>query len=100
MIIAALYGVGAHGITPLEAFAAFSVALVLTTVPLAPGGAGTVDAALIGMLVAFGADYSQAVAADIIWRAFCFFPQMIVGWLAVVFFAIERRIAAKRAAAA
>lgn len=100
VILAALRGVGADGITPLEAFAAFSVALVLTTVPLAPGGAGTVDAALIGMLVAFGADYSQAVAADVIWRAFCFFPQMIIGWGSVGFFVIERRIAARRQAAA
>ena len=99
VIVAALYGVGAEKVTPLEAFAAFSVALVLTTVPLAPGGAGTVDAALIGMLVAFGADYSQAVAVDIIWRAFCFFPQMLIGWLSVGFFVIERRIAARRAAA-
>ena len=98
VIIAALRGVGAEGITVLEIFAAFSVALVLTTVPLAPGGAGTVDAALIGMLVAFGADYSEAVAADVIWRAFCFLPQMLVGWLAVGFFVIQRRIAARRGA--
>lgn len=100
VIIATLYGVGADKVTPLEAFAAFSVALVLTTVPLAPGGAGTVDAALIGMLVAFGADYTQAVAADIVWRAFCFFPQMLVGWGAVAFFSIQQRLARRKAAAA
>jgi len=98
VIIAALRGVGAEGITVLEIFAAFSVALVLTTVPLAPGGAGTVDAALIGMLVAFGADYSAAVAADVIWRAFCFLPQMLIGWIAVGVFALQRRMAARRAA--
>ena len=98
VIIAALRGVGAEGISVLEIFAAFSVALVLTTVPLAPGGAGTVDAALIGMLVAFGADYTEAVAADVIWRAFCFLPQMLIGWIAVGFFVIQRRLAARRAA--
>ena len=91
VIIAALRGVGAEGVTVLEVFVAFSVALLLTTVPLAPGGAGTVDAALIGMLVAFGATYDQAVAADVIWRAFAFFPQMVLGWIAVGFFGIQRR---------
>jgi len=98
VIVAALRGVGAENLTVLEIFTAFSVALVLTTVPLAPGGAGTVDAALIGMLVAFGADYSQAVAADVIWRAFCFLPQMLIGWIAVGVFAVQRRMAARRSA--
>lgn len=92
VIIAALRGVGADSVSVLEVFAAFSVALLLTTVPLAPGGAGTVDAALIGMLVAFGADFDQAVAADVIWRAFCFLPQMVLGWLAVAYFAIRQRM--------
>lgn len=93
VIIAALHGVGAESVSVLEVFAAFSVALLLTTVPLAPGGAGTVDAALIGMLVAFGADFDQGVAADVIWRAFCFLPQMVLGWLAVGYFAIRQRMA-------
>ena len=73
-----------------------SVALLLTTVPLAPGGAGSVDIVLIGMLVAFGADPAQATAVDIVWRAFCFLPQMIVGWIAVLVFIVERRIARHR----
>lgn len=100
VVLAALRGVGADGVTVLEVFAAFSVALLLTTVPLAPGGAGTVDAALIGMLVAFGATFEQAVAADVIWRAFCFLPQMVLGWIAVGYFAIQQRIARRKAAAA
>lgn len=95
VIIAALRGVGADSVSILEVFAAFSVALLLTTVPLAPGGAGTVDAALIGMLVAFGAEFDQAVAADVIWRAFCFLPQMVLGWLAVGYFAVRQRMARK-----
>lgn len=99
VIVAALRGVGADGVTVLEVFVAFSVALLLTTVPLAPGGAGTVDAALIGMLVAFGAQFDQAVAADVIWRAFAFFPQMLLGWIAVGIFGIQQR-RARRAARA
>lgn len=96
VVIAALNGVGATQVSFLEVFVAFSVALLLTTVPLAPGGAGTVDAALIGMLVAFGAEYDQAVAADIIWRAFSYLPQMVLGWLAVGYFAIRQRLARSR----
>ena len=99
VVLAALRGVGAESVTVLEVFAAFSVALLLTTVPLAPGGAGTVDAALIGMLVAFGASFEQAVAADVIWRAFCFLPQMVLGWLAVGYFAIRQRKAKGQSAA-
>lgn len=100
VVLAALNGVGAGNVTVLEVFAAFSVALLLTTVPLAPGGAGTVDAALIGMLVAFGATFEQAVAADVIWRAFCFLPQMVIGWIAVGYFAIRQRLARRKEAAA
>jgi len=98
VIVAALHGVGAANVTVLEIFVAYSVALLLTTVPLAPGGAGTVDAALIAMLVAFGAEFDQAVAADVIWRAFSFLPQMVLGWLAVGYFAIIRRRARPRQA--
>ncbi len=96
VILATLQGVGAGQISVLEAFAAYSVALLLTTVPLAPGGAGSVDVALIGMLVAFGADPAQATAVDIVWRAFCFLPQMVVGWIAVLVFLVERKIARRR----
>jgi len=99
VVLAALRGVGAGSVTVLEVFAAFSVALLLTTVPLAPGGAGTVDAALIGMLVAFGASFEQAVAADVIWRAFCFLPQMVLGWFAVGYFAIQQRMSRRKATA-
>ncbi len=93
VVIAALRGVGDANVTVLEVFVAYSVALLLTTVPLAPGGAGTVDAALIGMLVAFGAEFDQAVAADVIWRAFSFLPQMVLGWLAVGYFTVRQRLA-------
>jgi uncharacterized membrane protein YbhN (UPF0104 family) len=97
VILAALQGVGATQVTVLEVFVAYSVALLLTTVPLAPGGAGTVDAALIGMLVAFGADYNDAVAADIIWRAFSYLPQMVLGWIAVAWFTIRQRMSHRSA---
>ena len=42
----------------------------------------------------------QAVAADVIWRAFCFLPQMVLGWMAVGYFAIRQRKAKRKSAAA
>jgi len=98
---AALYGTGAfeNELTVLEAFVAFSVALLLAAVPIAPGGLGTVDAALIGLLIYFGASSGQATAADIIWRAFAFFPQMLIGFGALLFFFWDRKRIEKRASA-
>lgn len=80
----ALIGMGAYPqpLTIIEIFAAYSIALVLTSFPLTPGGLGTVDAALVGLLVAFGVDSATAVAADLVWRLVWFLPQLIVGLLA------------------
>ena len=70
-------------VSPIEVFAAFSIALILTSVPLTPGGLGTVDAALVGLLVAFGCPAADAIAADLIWRLAWFVPQLLVGLLAL-----------------
>lgn len=77
----ALIGLGAYPspLTLVEIFAAYSIALLLTSFPLTPGGLGTVDAALVGLLVAFGVDSSVAIAADLIWRLVWFLPQLLVG---------------------
>lgn len=97
VILAALWGVGAGGVTFIEAFTAYSVALLATTVPIAPGALGTVDAVLVALLIAFGAQSDQALAVDIIWRGFTFFPQMVVGAFALVYFFIDRRLASRKA---
>ena len=68
-----------HPITPIEAFAAFSLALLLTSFPITPGGLGTVDATLVLLLTGFGISNSTAVAADLIWRLVWFLPQILVG---------------------
>lgn len=68
-----------HPITPIEAFAAFSLALLLTSFPITPGGLGTVDATLVLLLTGFGIPNSTAVAADLIWRLVWFLPQILVG---------------------
>ncbi len=90
---AALEGLGVtqSQLSLVELFAAFSIALVLTAFPITPGGLGTVDAALIGLLIAFGVESSTAVAADLLWRLGWFFPQLLVGALAVAKYGWDRK---------
>ncbi len=67
-----------------EVFAAYSIALLLVSIPITPGGLGTVDAALVALLVAFGVPGPQAVAADLLWRLVWFLPQILSGVIAFV----------------
>lgn len=100
VILAAMAGLGAFDgdVTFLEVLVAFSVAMLLASVPLAPGGLGTVDAALIYLLVLFGVSSAQATAVDIIWRAFMYFPQMVVGIVALIWWVIDKAAIRKRLA--
>jgi uncharacterized protein (TIRG00374 family) len=67
------------GLTAAEAFAAFAISRLGTMIPLTPGGLGTVDAALTGLLVAFGMDQNDALAATLVWRACSWVPQVFLG---------------------
>ena len=93
VLIVALAGLGAFpgDLTFLEVFATFSIALLLTAVPLTPGGLGTVDAALVALLIGFGLDSSTAIAADLIWRLGWFLPQLLVGLGALGLYWWDRR---------
>ncbi len=62
-----------------EALVAFSVGRLGSFVPVTPGGLGTVDALITGLLVAFGADDADALGAVMVWRAATFFPQIFIG---------------------
>ena len=84
-------GVFPQNITFVEAFAAYSIAILLVSFPITPGGLGTVDAALVALLVAFGADNATAVAADLVWRLVWFLPQLVVGAGALAWFSFQRR---------
>ena len=93
ILVVALAGIGAlpERLTLIEVFAAYSAAILLTSFPLTPGGLGTVDAALIALLVAFGATGSEAAAADVIWRLVWFLPQLIVGAVAFLIYLVAKR---------
>lgn len=99
VIFAAMAGLGAFNgdVTFLEVLVAYSVAMLLAAVPLAPGGLGTVDAALIYLLVLFGTSSAHATAVDIIWRAFLYFPQVIAGVLALVWWVVDKTAKGRRA---
>ena len=64
---------------------------------MTPGGLGTVDAALIALLITFGLPEEQALAANLVWRAASFIPQVSVGVLTFVYWRWEMARAARRA---
>jgi uncharacterized protein (TIRG00374 family) len=74
-------GTGTVTVTWNEALAAFSFARVASFIPITPGGLGTVDAALASLLTGYGATSSQALAADLVWRAATYVPQVLLGAL-------------------
>jgi uncharacterized protein (TIRG00374 family) len=74
-------GTGTVTVTWNESLAAFSFARVASFIPITPGGLGTVDAALTALLSGYGATSSQALAADLVWRAATYVPQVLLGAL-------------------
>ena len=81
VLLVAVYGLGGTdtGINPIQVFAAFSLARLAGFIPITPGGLGTVDAALVGLLSAFGMSRDDALAANLLWRAATYFPQIFIG---------------------
>jgi uncharacterized protein (TIRG00374 family) len=63
----------------IEVFAAFAFARLGGFIPLTPGGLGTIDALLVAFLTTAGLTNDQAVAADMVWRALSYFPQVFIG---------------------
>ncbi len=93
-------GWGAAGTSFLVAFGSFAVAQIGLMIPITPGGLGTVDAAMIALLTTLGVDTGAATAADLVWRAASFVPQIIIGVIALVTWSRQgaRALAARDAA--
>jgi uncharacterized protein (TIRG00374 family) len=90
VLLIALRGLqsGAHtsfGVTWSESLAAFSFAVIVSFLPVSAGGLGTVDAGITGLLTAFGATASEALAVDLVWRAGTFMPQVLTGALSFLY---------------
>src|SRR5262249_5907254 len=71
-------GIAAGTVSFAEVLLSFAVARLAGAIPVTPGGLGTVDAAFIGMLTAFGATSNDALAADLVWRAATNFPPSFI----------------------
>ena len=72
-------GIPASQVGFLAVLLSFAVARLAGAFPVTPGGLGSVDAAFTGMLIAFGATSSDALAADLVWRAATYFPPIFIG---------------------
>jgi uncharacterized membrane protein YbhN (UPF0104 family) len=73
----------------VEAFAAWSVARLVGSIPITPGGIGVVELALTGTLVGFGGNNAGVVAAVLVYRFLTAVPTLVLGLAAA--FTIRRR---------
>ena len=89
-------GSGDVNVTWTESLAAFSFARVASFIPVTPGGLGTVDAALAALLGGYGASSSQALAADLVWRAATYLPQVLLGALTFLWWRVTANRRNKR----
>jgi uncharacterized protein (TIRG00374 family) len=79
LIIVRAVGVPATQVSFAAVLTSFAVARLVGAVPIAPGGLGTVDAAFVAMLTAFGTNASHALAADFLWRLTTYVPPLVLG---------------------
>ena len=69
-------------VSAVEAFAGWSLARLLGTVPITPGGIGVVELGLTGALVGFGGNNAGVVAAVLVYRFLTMVPTIAFGLLA------------------
>jgi putative heme transporter len=81
--------VPASEVNLVEAFAAWSVARLVGSIPITPGGIGVVELALTGTLVGFGGNNAGVVAAVLVYRFLTAVPTLLLGLGAA--FTIRRR---------
>jgi putative heme transporter len=93
VLLASIRAVGIPNteITIVEAFAAWTLARVLGSIPITPGGVGFVELGLTGVLVAFGATNDEAVAATLIYRFLSVVPTLVFGLIATATWKVGRR---------
>jgi putative heme transporter len=72
-------GVSDAEVSWAEVLAVFAFARLATAIPFTPGGAGVVEAVLIGGLVAAGGEADQVTAAVLVYRALTWALPILVG---------------------
>lgn len=79
-------GVSVAELPPSEAFLAWAIGRVISSLPLTPGGIGVVELGMIGTLVGFGAPHAHVVAAVLLYRALIIVPTLVVGAVSLLGF--------------
>lgn len=77
-------GVPSADVSFAEAFAAWALIRIITTVPITPGGLGVVELGLTGALVSFGGNDAAAVAAVLLYRVLTYVPPIALGGLCLI----------------
>jgi uncharacterized membrane protein YbhN (UPF0104 family) len=82
--------VPADQVTVMQAFAAWSLARLLGSIPITPGGIGVVELSLTGTLVGFGGNNAGVVAAVLVYRFLTMVPTLCLGLISAT---MLRRVA-------
>jgi putative heme transporter len=77
--------VPAAEVSVVEAFAAWSLARLLGSIPITPGGIGVIELSLTAALIAFGGNNAGVVAAVLVFRFLTIVPTLILGTVAAGF---------------
>jgi uncharacterized protein (TIRG00374 family) len=76
-------GVPASDVSAVEAFAAWALMRLIGAFPITPAGVGIVEVGLTTVLVGFGGDNADVVAAVLIYRVLTVLPTLLLGGLAL-----------------
>ena len=76
-------------VSVVEAFAAWSLARILGSIPITPGGIGVVELSLTAALIGFGGNNAGVVAAVLVFRFLTIVPTLVLGTVAA---AVWRRV--------
>lgn len=72
-------GISTAEISIAESFTAWSLARLIESLPLTPGGLGLVELGLTGTLIAFGAPHAALVASVLLYRGLVVVPTLVLG---------------------
>lgn len=75
-------GIGTAQVSVAESFTAWSLARLIESLPLTPGGLGLVELGLTGTLIAFGAPHAPVLAAVLLYRGLVILPTLTLGGIA------------------
>jgi putative heme transporter len=85
-------GVDPGEVSVIEAFAGWSLARVLGSIPITPGGLGVVELGLTTVLAGFGGNNAGVVAAVLVYRFLTIVPTLALGAAAGATWRRQRRV--------